>query len=330
MTPDKVGTTKGNAGAKAPQAPIKKRGRPRKVETANEIKNKGIVKVPNSEQSIIELEYGNPSLFRKCIALLKGYSSSDLIWHFKPDRLEIRAKDHHGNVTIFFLINCKNVQRYYCKYEHIITFKLENVEDLFKSIKKEKAIEFIVEEDTKDSQFTIIIPSIPDGITSNTTINLINNPLHHNFNQYDDSNYSIKMKLTIDYIKKLFTKTGTKTNKIYIIKYPKCPLKLMYKTNTIISSNIVVDPKKIDLKCNLEEDDILHLPLLISNIKPLTTASKDCHLKIAVDKKQMASFSIILDQIEVSRSNGENSEKSFDIVCLLKIYTIITSEGDEK
>jgi len=313
----------------ADKPPPKKRGRPKKVEVIDNSNNKGVVNAPQDKANIIELEYGNPLLFKKCVTLLKGYSASELIWQFKKDCVEIRAKDHLDSSKIFFSIDCKNVISYYCKQEHTISFKLETVEDLFKAIRKDKTIKFVIEENTKNSQFTIIIPNIADGILSSTSINLINNSTNANFNGCDDSKYSIRMSLTIDYLKRIFTRIGNKTDRLYIIKYPKKDLNIEYRTNSIVSKNTIVDPAKVDLKCDLDDNAFLWVELLLSQIKPLSSSSKDHTLKIAIDKSNLASFTIILDQIEISELNGENVEKYVKPVCTFKLYTELKDESDK-
>lgn len=298
-----------------------KRGRPKKIENVETVICRGVVPQPKNAKSVVELEYPNSVLFKKCFSLLKGYEASELVWTFGADRVEIAAKDHFNTTTLICRIDCNYVISYYCAEDLTVSFKLDYVDNLFKSIKKEKYIKFVIEESTKRSQFKVILPNEADGMVSNNNVTLDNNPLNPVIGISNEHQFLIRMKFRVDYLKKILMRAGN-SGCINFVKHPDKPFKLEYKTDRLTSVNVARSPGKIYLECNKDITQPIYETVPVKTIKPLTTnTNKDSLLTITVHNDHYVSFMINLDYKDEGKPPSKIKEEDLVPICRFNVFT---------
>jgi hypothetical protein len=91
-------------------------GRPRKKPLKTAMPVNGISTTPNikSPDMAMEFIYGHPEMLKKIFNYYKVMSTDNLTINFKKDKIEIRTRNHSGEVWVQTEINCHKLNHYYC------------------------------------------------------------------------------------------------------------------------------------------------------------------------------------------------------------------------
>lgn len=114
----------------------KKIGRPKISKDPPLIEIKGKANKPLLGYTIVEVVYSDPTFFKKMFALYNSYDVTSIEWLFKPNSMEIRAKDHTTKIFIKTIFDVTKLNHYFCNSTICIELSRENLVNVLGSLSK--------------------------------------------------------------------------------------------------------------------------------------------------------------------------------------------------
>lgn len=185
----------------------KKPGRPKKISVPSTDHYFGLCKEGEIKNTIMELHYTNPAPLKKAINLLKMMEVHDLRFIFTEEKWKIITTDHINKNDIITEINGSKMFRYYCKEPYQITIDPDNIKTLFNLIDKNCDKIIIYSNHTgKFSKLCLIIDCKSTlGTISRHTIDLINNSMIEEKDEFNISDYPLYLRIPSKTFKKYIT-----------------------------------------------------------------------------------------------------------------------------
>lgn len=292
----------------------KKPGRPKKKAVAIPVEVHGIVEQPVNEDDVLELVYGNPTLFKKILQLLKAFEVSEVEMNFDKTCVNITAKDHLGKSTIYTTIDGRCMNLYYCKNPLRICVKRDSLDKVFGTLSKNHyKITFVLKENYRSTMY-LIVKDIEYDYDECYEIDVVFKPedlLQKNIKD-DETNYPIKFKVSAKHFKTKITNIGKLSQAFTIQKCGDDSLQFTFdKAQKVNYTGIYNSADKIKLECTLPPDDVFNVSVYIDYIKPFSNSNIGDDVFISADKREKMSFMTFLDKKE----NG--------YACCIKIFTEI-------
>lgn len=322
-------TAEPDSSAIAPEGQLKlkkrKPGRPpkKKVGSIN-VETNGIVSVPVEEDNVIEMVYENPKLFKRLLAMLKGYSVEVVTWNFIPDKVEVATKGiNDSKPRIFIIIYAKMLVRYYCARPTSVTMKRDDLDLIFQNVDKNNTqITIIAKEEDIKSKIYFIIKNTEIDVEKNYEIQLVGRSekdVADSFRDNKDEEYPLKFCLPGKEFKTLIQDAGKESKLITIRKDSGSePLTIGCELTTKNNLNMVFkNPDKIELKSSLDPRDIFNVSTRIQYIKPFSNSNIGDKIYISADKNRPVIFAADIDKKKYENERGETVEGP---VCQVKIY----------
>jgi hypothetical protein len=276
----------------------KKPGRPRKKPLKMPLKRDGIAAAPKNPENCMEMIYDMPGMFKKIFALFKSMAVNEICMEFKAKTIDIIALDHLKKSCIKIIINCDNINHYYCKepiksylnpgnMEKIIQVLDKNyitVAFVLKTISSRSVLSIIFKNDMKIDEIREI-----DLIQASTTV------YHTNF---DDMDYPIKFAMPGRFFKKFIADISAFSNTLTISKVGKTPLIFKYTSadKTVKSQHIVKSPETIELVSSVSDDDIFSSSIKVNYIKPFSGSLFAAKVKISAHSHKNMIFRVEVDK----------------------------------
>lgn len=244
-------------------------GRPRRIVVPSS-PIRGIVPEPDEEDNLIEFSYFDPMIFKYLFTLLKNLKVRDIYFVFNKKYFTILTRDHTQN-RIIIKVKCDKALHYYCGKDNLyLSINRDNIQAVFLNLNKSidrVMISFAEGSDMlkirlNDSNLTKI--KTRDVIVSDK---IADDELLTIEQEIRDCDSSLSFSLTTRDFKDTIADATSYGDKIRIEKHGKAPLCLTFsRAHTNICTEEYGDPDKINLDCNLEDNDsflcILHTMLL--------------------------------------------------------------------
>jgi hypothetical protein len=281
--------------------PGRRPGRPKKIVTPEEPQKKeGVVDTPSEIDYFIEFKYERPEVFKKLWAFFKSMDVDNIHMAFSKESINIYCKDHKGKSRIRAKIDCRKVNKYYCKEPIDIGLLCKNPQLIMNTIDKTySSILFLSTCDNIRKNLHIILNNSSD-IEESHKIELIGD--YEKFTDDDiflDEDYMIKFKLPGKYFKKMITDIKSLSDQITIKKDgPKEKLIFEYTKNDkkIKSEHIINKSESIELRDNLDEDDTFRISFNIDDVKPFSSTFLSENIEIFADENKPLKFTIKMDE----------------------------------
>lgn len=284
----------------------KKPGRPPIHKEKTPIPRNGISQNPNFNSNIMELEYDDPTKFKKIFNLCKSMAVKNIKMEFDMTEIKMKSSDHFNKNYNLLTIKGSRLNHYYCKLPFSIILNSKNIEKVFKKIDKNyDTITIVSRQDTMYQSINIIFKNKSISSEEYHIVNLVENTdfnIDKNINDCDYKNYPIKFELSSKFFKKAISDIAsfnedTHEQFLTIEKMKGIPLQFKYQTitKTIRAYTIFKDTKKIKLESTIGEKDIFSVSIRIMNIKPLSDSPISDTIKIFVDNHKDIVFQLNID-----------------------------------
>lgn len=256
----------------------KKRGRPKLKKNQTIVKN-GIVQSPTLNNTIMELQYHLPVVFKKIFGLMNQIKIHDLKIEFKKEYMIIKTIDNIEKNIILLTINGKEMVSYYCEQDFEINIDSEMLQRLLKKIDKSYSnICFYSTKENYNNELNIVLFRNDYKIKEKHIIKLIDiNSLEDRINAIkltnDYMNYPIQFELNSKFFKKLINDINDINDEFTIEKKYNSPLTFKYKNshNKLISKNIFKSNEEIKLISAQEPNDIYGNSIYTTQLKPISS-----------------------------------------------------------
>lgn len=320
------------------EKPKKRPGRPKKEVSHKELECKGIVDQPinidiNSTTpsfvNVLELQYANPSMFKKIFSLFKSMEvEGNINVLFDKKNIKMYAIDRNGKNKIFVNIFGDKMNRYYTETPLEVELSLNTWNRALQTLNKDYSELFIsTNRQYKTQKLTLILVNDNMGEKSEYKIDF-DMPADCNWKEMEDileneKEYPIKFTLPYKYFKKKVNDFKLLGEKMNIEKDGRNSLKLSYDFKDMKgnhSTHLNLDDK-IELQSLIEDDDLFSSTVLLENIKNLAGANISDNIVISADKTKNLIFTILLDMDERATSKKNKIESSEK--CQIKIVTPI-------
>lgn len=291
----------------APKAK-KKPGRPRKENINIPIAVHGIVEKPVNDVDLIELIYSDPMLFKKYIALLKGYQVGEIELNFDKNGLRIDTKNRVGTVDIATTISGACMNLYYCKEPIRIWVKRTALEMVVNSLSKNHCrITWVLRENYREMLYIIVKNSVY-GSDQIFEVEVFSKeaaipPVVPD----DDSAYPIRFKISTKYFKKVMTTVSKDSKRFTIQKNGVQPLQLTIgrsQDTNVGWTEVYGEGDKISLQSRIAQDDIFNVSVEILNILPFCKYALGEDIYVAADKERRIMFQCFADRKEIGWTMG--------------------------
>jgi hypothetical protein len=304
-------------------------GRPRKFKIKTNENRQGIVNEPlnkndsENEQNVMEFSYDNPMMLKKIFSLFKSMNVNNINIEFKKENVEITTSDRIKKNIIHVQIHGKELNRYYCEEEFVISIDPQETERIFQSLDEEfNIIHFISKRFSYKHKISIIMYHVMTGsnIIYEININHIDsksNGIQEMLDKY--SEYPIKFTLDGKFFKKYISNASMLTDRISIEKNGLKPLCFHYQsTKGRIDNNwFFTDEDKIYLDSKVKDNELFAASIFISTIKPISSSLISNKLEIAADINNPLMFIARLDKRYSANGNEIDESQS----CTIKIMT---------
>ncbi|MCK4968195.1 MAG: hypothetical protein KAS12_04000 [Candidatus Aenigmarchaeota archaeon] len=284
-------------------------GRPRKRPILPHLAIRGIVEKPEIDDSIVELDYHNPILFRKLITLLKALSVNDVYINFLPDKMRVVARDHFMNSFIVSEIYGVKLNKYYCKENAEIAVRREVLENIFHTVDKVyNRISLRLKKNTIQSSLFITLHQFEINKNDHYEIDLITpQKIDEDIDENIDE-YPISFELPSKHFKKIINDMSSMATKFAIEKVGNDPLKITFQNpKSVKCISEYLDGGKIQLVSKIEENAIFGVSIKLENIKLFSGTNTSEVVKIYSHPFKHIVFRYSID----------------NDTCVIKIYTQI-------
>lgn len=290
--------------AEGGRAKIKKKpGRPRKQNIHIPIAVHGIVEKPAHEVDLIELIYSDPMLFKKYIALLKGYGVGEIELNFDKNGLRIDTKNRVNTVDISTVLSGACMNLYYCKEPIRIWVKRTALELVVNTLSKNHSrITWVLRENYREMLY-IIVKNSSIGSDQIFEVEVFSKaaqipPIVPD----DDSAYPIRFRISTKYFKKAITTVSKDAKRFTIQKNGAQPLQLTIgrsQGSNVGWTEVYQESDKISLQSQIANDDIFNVSVEISNILAFCKYALGDDIYVAADKEKRIMFQCFADRKEI-------------------------------
>lgn len=300
----------------APQVEKKKPGRPKKKVATAPIEVYGIIDKPVYSEDIVELVYGNPSLFKKLLQLYKQFDVSEIDMSFNKEGVDIFCMDHLKKSNIYTFIDGKCMNLYYCREPLHIRVTQDNLDSVLGTLgKTHYKITFRLKEDNFRSMMYIIVKDIEYNNDDTYDVPIVHKPdIQASLAPVldNDTDYPLKFKISAKHLK-FKINTIKKSSKHFIIqKVGNGPIQFTYnEAQKVGFTGVYNDQEKMDIKSTILHDDIFSVSVNISYVKPFSNSNIGEEVIIAADNEKKISFTTCLDKKDIGHA------------CRIKIFTEI-------
>ena len=297
----------------APAKPKGKRGpgRPKtRVETPN-FPTEGVIGTPHFDDSIIEMVYGQPMIFRKIFALLKSFNIPTLKLDFTDDKIMISGLGHYKKERANVIIEGKTLIRYFCSKNITRHMELDEMDKKTKTINKSHGtVSLIIKEEDERSTMHMALymtaynTDLPMKIPFRLNANEGNTP------EQNDEDYPICFEMESSHFKSMITSfiSGIGADTMTIKKVGNEPLTIIPQSaDKALSDGLFFkNPQKINLKSTIPPDTIFSASVKILYFKPLAMANIGDKIEIRADSFKPMSFTTWIDKTNYpDELNGE-------------------------
>ncbi len=308
------------AAAVADAASKKAVGRPKKTVVKKTVKICGIVDKPINElDSMLEMVYYNPSLFKKLMSLYKAFEVDTVEMFFDENGLKMVTTDHIKKSTIYTYIDGRCMNLYYCKERVRIVVKRAELEVILGTLTKTQyKITFTLGDDYRSHMGIIINDSEYDS-EEHFQIDIqfsegANEPVYID----NDVDYPLRFMVTSKHFKTKIGNISKLSDTLRINRHGNAPLEFTYERAPKINyANLYNSDKKIELKSTLAANEKLSVCVHIEHIRPFSNSNIGDDVIIAVDKNKKISFTTFLDK------------KDEIWAASVKVFTEIRGAGNE-
>lgn len=280
----------------------KRPGRPRKTPIREKIPRSGIQKEPSKQTNAMELIYDDTESIKKIFAMFKALSADVLKITFDMHRVLISTTDHYNKSIIHAIINCKKMNRYYCRAPFIIMLNSKNVERIIRILDKTYITITLVSKIEEMNKILHIIYKNDMKIDEYREIDLIDGGVIEPDVDIDDANYQIKFTLPSRFFKKLVVDISSFSD---VLTFEKAgidgPLQYSYTNveKTLKSKHVVKDPTKIMLECNMKKGDIFGTSIILDYIKALSSSLLSSTITISADTNKDMIFQSYINNDDI-------------------------------
>jgi hypothetical protein len=282
----------------------KKPGRPRKENIHIPIAVHGIVEKPVNDVDVVELIYSDPMLFKKWIALLKGYKVGEIELNFDKNGLRIDTKNRLGTVDIATVISGACMNLYYCKEPIRIWVKRTALEIMVNSLSKNHCrITWVLREKDYREMLYIIVKNSVYGSDQIFEVEVFSKAAAIPAAVTDDdSGYPVRFKISTKCFKKITTTVSKDSKRFTIQKNGAQPLQLTIgrsQDSNVGWTEVYGESDKIGLHSTIAEDDIFNVSVEFDNILPFCKYALGEDMYIAADKERRIMFQCFADRKEI-------------------------------
>ena len=279
------------------------RGRP-KNKTVSTVLKHGIVTKPTLSNTIMELQYHIPLIFKKVFNLFEQIKIHDLKIEFKNEYILIKTIDNVEKNIILLTINCKEMISYYCKFDFEINIDSSTLQRLLKKIDKSyTTICLYSSEENYNNELNVILFRSDYKMKEKHIIKLIDiNSMEDRINSIRLTNdylkYPIQFELNSKFFKNLINDMNDINDEFTIEKKFNCPLTFKYKNiqSKLISKNIFKGNNEIKLLCTQEPGDIYGNTIYTTQIKPISSNLLSDNISIYLKQDKDVVFRINIEQ----------------------------------
>lgn len=244
-------------------------GRPRRIVTPSS-PIRGVVDEPDEADNLIEFSYFDPMIFKHLFTLLKNLKVRDIYFVFNKNYFTILTRDHTKN-RIVIKVRCEKALHYYCGQDNLyLSINRDTIQAVFLNLNKSINKILITFESGSD----MLKIRLNDNILSKTKIRevivsdkMADDALLNVADEIAGIESVLSFSLTTRDFKETIADATSYGDKIRIEKHGNSPLCLTFsKAHTNLCTEEYTDAEKIDLDCNLDENDsflcVLHTMLL--------------------------------------------------------------------
>lgn len=277
----------------------KKPGRPRKENIHIPIAVHGIVQAPVNAEDLIEMIYSEPTLFKKYIALLKGYQVGEIELNFDKTGLRIDTKNRVGSVDISTVISGACMNLYYCKEPIRIWVKRSALEMVVNALSNHHCrITWLLRENYREMLYVIIKNSVY-GSDQIFEVEVFSKDATVPPVPPDDSAYPVRFKIATKYFKKVVTSVSKDSKRFTIQKNGNQPLQLTIgrsQDSNVGWTEVYSESDKIGLQSTIGGEDIFNVSVDMQNILPFCKYALGDDIYIAADKEKRIMFQCFADR----------------------------------
>lgn len=277
----------------------KKPGRPKKKVAAAPIEVHGIVDQPANPEDLVELVYCNPILFKKILQMLKQFEVSEVEMIFDKQGLKISTKDHLCKSNIYTVVDGRCMNLYYCRQQLRVCVKRDNLERVLRTLgKNHHKFTLILKENYRSAMY-IIIKNLEYNSESSYEIDMLHKPelADPAMLADNDTDYPLKFKFTSKHFKATINNIRPLSHHLTIQKAGNDSLQLTFdRAQKVNWADVYPDSEKINLKSDVDENDIFTVSVNIDYIKPFSNSTIGEDVFIAVHQTSKISFMTQLDK----------------------------------
>lgn len=278
----------------------RKPGRPPNCErNANIIPHRGISATPSRieegiKEIVFELIYDKPNLFKKIFTITKSMQVSDLYFSAETEELKIYAKSPEDKSEIYIKINGCRMNNYYIDSKYSFQLKYSKLAKVISSIHKNcTQIQFFLTRYTSSSQLGIKL--IDDIIHREDEYNIDTISLEPcDWDRVEaeldkSSEYALKFDMQYGNFKQVINESKNMSDKLRIEKCPGDPtlyMSLVFTDGGAEKKTKYSDPAAINMRNQLNDNEILGVSVNLDYIKPLLSGSQISEtITISIDDK---------------------------------------------
>lgn len=282
----------------APAPPPKKKpGRPpkKKVDEAA-VKRFGIVTTPISLANDIELQYMNPSAFKKVFLMLKKYKVSDVDLDFGHDGMRIVTPDQLKKSDIFIDVHGKEMNHYYCAAPMILRVSRAAIDRVLMPINKENFSMVIEVAAGATTSFRVTLRNESRKTTISTPVNMTKHveiPVRPVLN---DAEYPLSFTIQSKQFKEDIRNTMKGIQVISFQKVHGSPLQI--RANGDNGADPCLSYEEINMVDRLDPLDVLNVSLCTEHISPFTDSIVGDSVTISIDPVLPTSFKSDVDKYD--------------------------------
>jgi hypothetical protein len=323
----------------------KRPGRPKKQIQRKTIPKEGIVNFPSNKNmetscpnfvNVLEVIYGNPTMFKKIFHLLKVMAAQTVRIKFDSRGIKMYATDHLEKNKIYIKIFGERINRYYCEDVIEIGCDPTRINEKLATLTKDHGkIIIATNRQYQRSKITMILANDEmqeDGVDNIEIDEIDNYDWSIEESLQKENNYPIQFELPSKYFKKKISDFSRGCDILRIEKTGKEHLRFTYnhRDKRGRHDSYFKNPVIINLVSFLEEDDIFSTSVYLEHIKPFAAALIADEIHIAADKEDDLIFTAYLDQDEKVIPGSQKKYKVANTErCVIKVITeIVKSKRD--
>lgn len=275
----------------------KKIGRPKLTKDPPPIEVRGKSDSPALKTTIVEVIYSDPIFLKKMLSLFNAYDPTTIDIIFKPNSMEIRAKDHTSKIFIKTTFNVSKLNHYYCAKYILITVSRENLVNVLGSLSKTcNKITMTLRKDDV-SYFYINHVDYETSKVSVYNLPILEYIVEEPHEIANTIKYYIAFQLTSKAFKEEIVNAKKISDKLTIIKDNRNKLWFTCDStdNKLSYSGHFSNPKSIKMETSLKPNETRTTAVGIDLIKPVASYCVSNNVKISISDKGYIKIHIVPD-----------------------------------